>query len=189
VIDNPEFEAQNLLNLENFMSSTEDQAIPTQHVMQLLLKGNFHEAQEYIEVTMGAQIEALERKLTLLRKEQALLAQLTRLRLHISGETSVTSGEVALTAPAGAAALAAAGLFDVVDSVEDARHAIFATCTELAQQNNGVLLLANAVEEVKKRGIDLKSSRPGTSIGNMLFKSADWTRIGDGLFRWNAYKN
>ncbi|WP_154304635.1 hypothetical protein [Burkholderia pseudomallei] len=168
------------------MSHPEDQATPTQHVMRLLIENRLDEATEYIEVTLGAQIATLEHQLALLRKEQALLSQLTQLRRHRDGKQAA---DVAASPAQSGPTAAVEGLFDLGDSVEDVRHAIFSMCNELAQRSGGTLLLADAVEEVKKRGIDLKSTRPGTSIGNMLFKSADWTRMGDGLFRWNLYKN
>lgn len=184
-IDNPESPAQNRMNLESFMSHTEDQATPTQHVMRLLLENRLDEAAEYIEETLGTQITELEHQLMLLRKEQALLGQLTQLHRRREGQLSagvVTAAQVGLPTSED-------GLFDLGDPVEDVRHAIFSMCAELAQRSSGTLLLADAVEEMKRRGIDLKSTRPGTSIGNMLFKSADWTRLGDGLFKLNSYKN
>lgn len=167
------------------MPHPEDQATPTQHVMRLLLENRLDEAAEYIEVTLGTQIAALEHQLMVLRKEQALLGQLTQLHRRREGQLSADTANPAQIVPPPTAD----GLLDLGDSVEDVRHTIFSMCIELAQRNGGMLLLADAVEEVKKRGIDLKSTRPGTSIGNMLFKSADWTRAGDGLFRWNLYKN
>ncbi|QRR09736.1 hypothetical protein FPJ27_26230 [Burkholderia sp. MS455] len=168
------------------MSHPEDQATPTQYVMRLLIENRLDEATEYIEVTLGAQIATLERQLALLRKEQSLLGQITQLRRHRDG---TQAADVATSPAQTGSTVALDGLLDLGDSVEDVRHSIFSMCNELAQRSGGTLLLADAVEEVKKRGIDLKSTRPGTSIGNMLFKSADWTRIGDGLFKWNLYKN
>lgn len=167
------------------MPQIEDQVSPTQHVMRLILENHVDEAARYIDVTFGEQIAKLETKLSLLRKEQALLAQLTQLHQRRTGQPPVDATRSAqLESPS-----TVDGLLDLGEPLEDVRHAIFSMCIELAQRNRGHLLLADAVAELKKRGIDLKSTRPGTSIGNMLFKSADWDRVGDGLFRWNLYKS
>lgn len=165
------------------MSATEDRETTSQHVLQLLAEGRAREAKESLEQTMGDEIVALEKRLSRLKQEYALLSQLTQLRLHITGE--VQAGQRAFAIGAGQSPLI---LGDGTDSPEDVRNSIFAVCRELAQQNDGMLSLQEAVDEVKKRGIELKSSRPGTSIGNMLFKSAEWDRIGDGVFQWNGYK-
>jgi hypothetical protein len=72
---------------------------------------------------------------------------------------------------------------DADDVAMDARGQVLAIAQDLAEKNNGVVTLEAVVAAVAKRGIDLKSSRPGTSIGNILFKaSAVWDRKGPGVF-------
>lgn len=167
--------------------ASEDQTSPTRHVMRLLLDDQIQEALNYVTVTLRDQIDELERRANSLRKEQGLLIKLAESQFK-NGLSAPVESSVEDTALSRIASVTSSDLLDL-GGATDVRQAVFSLCVEIAQRNSGVVQLVDAVEEIKRRGIELNSQRPGTSVGNMLFKSADWTRVGEGQFRWNQYKN
>ena len=66
----------------------------------------------------------------------------------------------------------------------DVRGQVLAIAAEIARGNDGIAALNEVVREVANRGLDLKSSRPGTSIANILFRAPFlWQRMSPGIFK------
>ena len=92
---------------------------------------------------------------------------------------SVLSGAVA-QAPTSAKVPAS----EEMELATDARGKVLAIAAEVARTTGGTVSLDDVVAAVAKQGVDLSSTRPGTSIANILFKaSALWERMSPGVFR------
>lgn len=70
------------------------------------------------------------------------------------------------------------------DASPDVRSQVLDIALEMANKHPQKMVhLVEITNEVAKRGVILDSTRPGTSIGNMLFKAENWQRLGAGLYR------
>lgn len=66
---------------------------------------------------------------------------------------------------------------------EDRRRSKIIEAAESVALVEQVVTTEAVVKALAERGISLPGARPGTSVGNVLHRSPDWVRVGEGKFQ------
>lgn len=135
-------------------------------VMRLLIEQGLEAANRYVELNVSPEVAKAKKEFEARSQEEGAVKNII-----VMAMSGMSSGE-------------AQNLPEPEVLPMDTRGQVLAIAAEVARGNDGIAELNPVVEAVLKRGIDLKSSRPGTSIANILFKASDlWERVSPGVFR------
>jgi len=142
-----------------------------ERVMKLLLEGKVEQARRFIEKDIAKQIEVLRGQLTELNRERSVLTNMVMLQ---KGEQESMPSNDKISPPQ-----------KRVVSKDERSTLIKQYAHEAARHaTNHIISLQAIVDQIEADGIDLGTEVPGTAIGNVLFKSADWKRVERGVFQY-----
>lgn len=154
-----------------------------ERMLKLLLARQVREARSFLEVEVDREIERSTAALAALERERKLL------------NSMVTHAEQALAAEADLAA-GPPNPFTPPDtpppateprevSKNERSNLIKRFAFELAKETTDYTLTAQKVaDRLNKEGFNLGTDVPGTMVGNVLFKSPEWSRVAKGVYRY-----
>jgi hypothetical protein len=143
--------------------------------MRLLLEEGHDSAIRYLDQNLAPEIEKAKRDLEALHKEYTTIRGIVDMTRPQSADTATVSkpqlqGQVSD--------------FKLNGDPNDPRSQVLQIAAEVARANDGIAKLDDVLAAMKERKLELDTTRPGTSVANILFKAhVLWERTGPGVFR------
>lgn len=156
-------------------------------VMKLMLERGVEAAESYLATNVSPDVERAKAEYEAKQREEMAVRNI----IQLSRLTALAQAPIA-PAPGSASdgnhplgeQQPLAELMGEASIPMNVRGRVLQIAAEVARNNNGIAKLDAVVDAVIKQGVDVGSTRPGTSIGNMLFKASPlWERVKPGVFR------
>lgn len=142
-------------------------------LVNLMSSGELDKARDYVEVELVGEVEAMRATLNEVEAE----LQVMRTFLNSSLNKPSIAPPLPLRPYPNPQTL-------IEGTEPNVRNQLLALAAEIARANNGMVELDQVVKAAHDRGVQLSSTRPGTTIANILFKANNlWSREGPGLFK------